>query len=76
MIDLERLKARAGRLYLTAALMGTLASILRQHRRKLERAVKRGQFVPPPGSFDANRSKISQIEDMLEQLKAQQGGPR
>ena len=49
--------------------------LFRKERKSREKRVERENFVPAPGKFDANKMRITVMDDLLTQLKSQiEGG--
>lgn len=49
-------------------------TLFRKEKRAREKRVAKGQFVPAPGHFDANKMRVSVMDDLIAQLKSQING--
>ena len=58
-------------LYLTRRQAHMVEALFRGHRRRLERSMAKGDFTPPPGRFDANKSGMTIMDDLIAQLRRQ-----
>ena len=63
--------AREIKLMLTFRQAMIVEGLFRKERKSREKRVARENFVPAPGKFDANKMRISVMDDLIAQLKSQ-----